>query len=479
MTEDDSERFERADETVDVRRALSFTRRMLHYWPTLLISLALAAVAAAFLLYWLRPSYRSETVILYSQGVSSTDPSEQGSPRNATARLKELLLSRRELARIINQFGLYPDVREHYGADDAVDEFKRHLEFRAPGGDTFSIAFQGGSPSEAQSVTAALAKMVIEGDAKLRKTQVEFSRNFLTTEKNSRAETLKEAEQRLATFMAEHKRFALDTTPLAAGAAIRATMPNAAPSALPPVTQRWSTRSVAPAPRGAAPGQPAPAGAPAGGGQDAGERARAVAALAAARANLAEQLARFTPAHPDVRAAQGTVDRATERLEALGPEPRPVPVAAAPAAAPAPVRSQPAGGRAVSPVPSPASAVAAGAESRDEVVKLETEWLRFTRAVTEARQRLDQVESALFKADIQANSESSGSGVQITVIDPAYLPQRPLGLPRSVIVAACLVAGIFFGLIAAALRAAFDDRVLEARDLGPKIPILVEVPRLS
>jgi hypothetical protein len=36
-----------------------------------------------------------------------------------------------------------------------------------------------------------------------------------------------------------------------------------------------------------------------------------------------------------------------------------------------------------------------------------------------------------------------------------------------------------FGLIAAALRAAFDDRILEARDLGRKVPMLVQVPRLA
>lgn len=477
MTEEESESFERTEETVDVKRFVRFTRRMLHFWPMLLVSLALAAAAAAVLLYWLRPNYRSETVILYSQGVSSTDPSEQGGPRNATARLKELLLSRRELSRIVNQYGLYPDVRENYGADDAVDELKRHLEFRAPGGDTFSIAFQGRSPTEAQSVTAALAKMVIEGDSKLRKSQTEFARNFLFTEKTNKADALKEAEQRLAAFMAEHKRFALDTTPLAAGAAIRATLPGMAPSATPPVAQRWSRGAPAPA-RPVTPGQAAaPAGLPS---EDAAERARAVAALAAARANLAEQSARFTPAHPDVRAAQGAVDRAMARLEALGPEPRPVPVAAA-APAPAPVKvdtTRASRAPVVAPAPS-APVAAASADSHEDVVKLETEWLKLTRAVTEARQRLDQVEAALFKADIQASSERTGSGVQITVIDPAYLPQRPLGLPRSVIVAACLVAGIVFGLIATALRAAFDDRILEARDVGGKTPLLVEVPRLS
>jgi hypothetical protein len=212
-----------------------------------------------------------------------------------------------------------------------------------------------------------------------------------------------------------------------------------------------------------------------------------MAALAAARANLSEQLGRFTPAHPDVRAAQGAVERATARLQALGTEPRPAPVVTAnPAPRPAPksvrtpARAEP---PIVTPVEGPVSAasaaVAAAANGRDDLVKLETEWLKLTRAVTEARQRLDQVEAAFFKADIQANSERSGSGVQISVIDPAYLPQRPLGMPRWLIVASCLGVGLVFGLFAAGLRAAFDDRILEERDLEATTAALAEIPRLS
>lgn len=479
MTEERVEASESSESAFEVRRLLGFLRRMRHHWPTFLLALALSAGVAGALALWFSPAYRSETVILYSQGVSSVDPTEQGAPRNATARLKELLFSRRELSRIVNRFGLYPAVRESYGIEDAVDELKRHVEFRAPGGDTFSIAFQGGSPGQARDVTAALAKLVIDGDAALRKTQLEFVRNFLVAEKTSKADVLREAEQRLASFMAEHKRFALDTTPLAAGAAIRATLAGAAPAASAP--SRWS-RAPASSPELFVPVRPAPLGAGQPVPNDGGERARAVAALAAARANLTEQLGRLTPAHPDVRAAQGAVERATARLQALGPEP------AAPVVQPVPARPRPAppvaaaartdsGAPVVVPLVAPATDKAP-AEGGEDLVKLETEWLKLTRAVTEARQRLDQVESALFKADIQANSERSGSGVQISVIDPAFLPQRPIGMPRMAIVLGCLGVGCVLGLLAVALRAASDDRILEQRDLEETASTLVEVPRL-
>ncbi len=66
---------------------------------------------------------------------------------------------------------------------DAVEELKKRVDFRAPGGDTFSIAFQGSSPNEAQTVTAELARLVIDGDAELRRDQAKVALDFLASER--------------------------------------------------------------------------------------------------------------------------------------------------------------------------------------------------------------------------------------------------------------------------------------------------------
>jgi uncharacterized protein involved in exopolysaccharide biosynthesis len=212
------------------------------------------------------------------------------------------------------------------------------------------------------------------------------------------------------------------------------------------------------------------------------ESARANAAVAAARANLAEQLERYTPAHPDVRAAAAAVERAESRLASLGSSPSAGPVAAAPVVAdasnspPAPAASRP------SSVPARVAATPAAAGSAAparDVVQLETEWLKLTRAVTEARQRQDQVEAALFKADILASSESGARGLSMTVIDPAYLPARPLPPGRALIAALFAAVALVLGVFVALVRAVLDDRIFEARDaLGPA-ELLVEIPRMG
>jgi capsular polysaccharide biosynthesis protein len=466
----------------------AFARRTLRFWRTAIALLALGGFAGAVFLFFRKPTYRSETVILYSEGVRPADDTDRpDTSRSVTVRLKEILMSRSSLDAVVREFDLYPDVRQTKGPIDAVEELRKHVEFRAPGGDTFSIAFVGASPSEAERVTARLAEIVIAQDSDLRKKQALVARDFLETEKRTTESHLRDAEQELAAFMGAHPRFALDATPLVTGAAIRASMgASAASPALPGARSRIFVPPRATTTPGSSASETSRASA--GDGREAGaEEARAAAALAAAQANLAELATRFTAAHPDVRAAQAEMDRSKARLAAAtaavvaAPKPQ---VASAPAQAPAspppalPPRQVPV----VTPVGDSVGAPPANAAPRPaehDVVALETDWVKLTRGVTEARQHQDQVEGALFKANIAVSSESGGHGVQVTMIDPAFLPQSAMPPGRAVIAAMFLGVSLLLGFICAALRAFLDDRVYDGRDVARLTEILAEVPRAS
>jgi uncharacterized protein involved in exopolysaccharide biosynthesis len=439
----------------------------------------LGAAGAAIFLQVRTPSYRSETVILYSEGVRlSQDEDLPANARSVTVRLKEILLSRATLDSVVREFDLYPETRQKQGAVDAVEELRKHVEFRAPGGDTFSIAFTGSSPTQAQAVTARLAALVIEQDSDLRKKQATLTRDFLKKEKVATEARLKYAETKLASFLVENPRFALDLTPLQTGAAIRANMgsqPSAPRAAAGPPIARGPLVVPPPASSGTSPSPPMPR-------PDAAEAReslqRANAAFAAARANLADLSERFTPAHPDVRAAQNEVERARTRLALASAQV--TPEAPPPVAMPAPRPAQ-------APPPKwvPRASTGASAPAKAErpperdVVALETEWVKLTRSVTEARKRQDDVESALFKANTAVASENAGHGVQVTTIDPAYLPQSAVPPGRMLIVALFLAAALLMGVSLAAFKAWADDSVQSARDLGRFGKLLVEVPRAS
>ena len=474
------------DAREQVARLTAFCRRAVRFWRFPVILVVVGGIACAAFLTIRRPAYRSETVVLYSEGVRSADDAERpDTSRSVTVRLKEILMSRGALDSVGHEFDLYPDIRQTRGPVDAVEELRKHIEFRAPGGDTFSIAFTGDSPAQAQHVTARLAEIVIGQDSDLRKKRALVTRDFLEIEERRTEADLRDKEQALASFMGAHPRFAFDVTPLATGAAIRASLGSSPTGAQPgAAAPRWRISS------GAGDVSASPSSAASTTGQHervvTAEEARATAALAAARTNLTDLASRFTPAHPDVRAAQAEVERATSRLAATNtiadsargdaagaPVARAAEVASATlpsaAARPQPVFTrQPAASRTTVP----------GSEGSG-VVALETEWVKLTRGVTEARQHQDQVEAALFKANIAASSESGGHGVQVTMIDSAFLPQNSVPPGRTMIAAIFAAMSLLLGALGAIVRAVLDDRVYDGRDLSGLSEVLVEVPRAS
>jgi hypothetical protein len=176
------------------------------------------------------------------------------------------------------------------------------------------------------------------------------------------------------------------------------------------------------------------------------------------------------------------VQRATERLASLtagagspaaAPDPASVAVPAPTQNVTAPTRSVPAPRPAMAPSPSPALA----SEHSQSLVTLETDWQKLTRTVTEARQRLDQIEAQLFRADIEVSSESGGRAVQVNVIDPAFLPRRPMPPGRGTLALIFLAAASALGVVGALLFAAFNERIFSARDAVAITEVLVEVPK--
>ena len=462
--------------------ARAFLRRALRAWRTAFSVLFIGCLACLAFLLLRHPAFRSETVLLYSAAGKLGEDSDRLEPtRSVTARLKEILMSRASLDGLVQKFDLYPEIRRARGPVDAAEELRKHIEFRASGGDTFSIAFTGTSATEAQAVTARLAEMVIEQDSDLRRKQAATVRDFLESERSSTEQGLKDAELALASFIAAHPRFALDATPLATGAAIRASLgaPAQAQASAPGGVRTGLLSGVPRVPSIVVEGADQSSSTESRAGRETvAERARAKAALAAARANLTDLAARFTPMHPDVRAAQADVERATVRL------------AAADAAAASGERSSSAEGTprpaAASPppgaVPSAGGAVVAkrsGADtshSERDVVTLETEWVRLTRLATEARQHQDQIEAALFKANIATSSEK-GDGFEVAVIDPAFLPETAVPPGRAAIAAMFAAVSVLLALMGAALRALVDDHVYDESDLRELGPVLALVPQ--
>ncbi|MDF2692726.1 MAG: Lipopolysaccharide biosynthesis chain length determinant protein, partial [Labilithrix sp.] len=329
-------------------------------------------------------------------------------------------------------------------------------------------------------------------EAVVRRTeQAKVLKDFLDAESERNKTELKNKEADLAKFLALHPEFAPPPgTPLG-------TMPTARPAgqatrpAEDPAILALEARAARIERQLKGPGAPAPTPtsvptADPGPLPDSPE-------LVAARRDLAEKLTRYTDKHPDVIAAKNRV-RAAEAAQAAARAAQPAPTPVQPA--PAPPEDQ----RALSPEEQAAlkkqlaqivneiairRAVLKGGSAptsptAESPVSLEVEYRRLLHEVTETRDRQRQLDEKQFKAAITASSVMSDRNIQVSVLDPAFLPSHAISQPRSQMLMVGFAIGIFLAIIVAFVSARLDDRIHDRVDLEVLdiLPVVGVIPRL-
>lgn len=477
---------------VELARLLGILRRAIFNWKPSAFIIAIGLMAGVGFAVLRKPSYRSETIVIYRQGVKLNEE-RGGVSLTLGARLEEMLKARARLEGLIEELALYEKLKQQKGVSDAIEEFRKDIQFKARSTDTFAIAYKGPDPEQVQRVTARLAQTLIEENQRLRVEQAKVQTEFLAAEK-TRAETeLKSKERQLAQFLSEHPEFALDQNASASGVAVRAREREAAKDGMRDSSldalRRQSMRLDA-----AISGETsvyATSDAPADPEAEAA-RASAESALSSARSDLNAKRNTLTDQHPDVIAAKNRVSAAEKALqdaEAKVAASRLQNTAAAgakldPEAAKQKLRDKkrkidaeiaqrekPKG------TEEKAATPAAANEEATSIVGLETSWARLSRDVSEARDQMTQLERNYFRAQIEASSSLGGYSDQVVVLDPAFMPTRPEPPGKSLIV--IIAGGLSFvvAMIVALLRALLDRRIYEEADLARIAPILAVVPR--
>jgi uncharacterized protein involved in exopolysaccharide biosynthesis len=483
-------------------RIFSIIKRATRFWAAgLAVLVAGGAISVAVAV--LKPRvYKSETLMLFREGIRSSDlggPDSGGDPaRKLGLKLKEMVFSRTSLAKIIDEFKLYPKIMDDRGYVDAVDEMRTHIAFRVKDGDTFGLSFEGEDPRRVQAVTARLAEMLMGENTKTRSEQAEVTKEFLDAEKTRAEGELKEKETNLAKFLSKHPEFAKETVAPGAGGAgtaFRATASKAAAAgttrdptllALEREASRIQERLGVPMKKktvGESQADP----------RLVAERQAAESEVQQAQRDVADKLAQFTEQHPDVRAAKSRLKGAEGRLrkaqEAI--------TADLAGAAAKKVQSDDDEGiidrgtleaqlRKVQDEISQHKAKQKAKEGPTEVssgaqwiVALETEWTRLNREVSEARERNQQLQDKQFKASMAESAAASGRNAQMVVIDPAYKPTHPAKLGRTVIVGVGVGASFAIMLFLLIGLALLDDRLYDRVDIErlELLPLIGVVPR--
>lgn len=485
-----------------LQRVTLLARRAPAFWRGALVLSSFVFALGIVSILRLPRIYQSETVVLVRDAIR-TDPNDD-SPRVQAQRLgpkvKDLLLARSRLEKVIQDLGLYDDVVERFGMLDAVEEMRTQIGFRARDSDMFVISFQSQDRDLAQRVTAYLAESMIDEFVRDNVNRARIARDFLADEEKRAEQELEDKGRALAAFLANHPQFAWDPTRgFPSGPAqvpsMGAPLGGSGKTSSDPelsTLQRERARLEEKLAAGAAQNDFGKSG-PLRLLEEA--RSKAQAALAQAQAELVEKRQKLTEEHPDVIAARnrailagrslGEAETALARAQASVKED---PSYASASNADAKIREQLAAikaaiaarERALSSAGRPNQGAATPKPKAESgAVELETEWQRLVREVSEARSHKEDVANKRARAELAASATASSGSMLMTVIDPAYRPTRPVKPKRMVLGGMTFGLSAMLGVLWAFARVLLDDVIFDATDIEAKgsIRMLVAIPR--
>lgn len=117
--------------------------------------------------------------------------------------ISQQILSRSNLEKIIDQFGLYEDAKDMYLEDKIASMRKRvqvKIERARHGAEAFSIIFTGSEPNRVMRIANTLASYFMDENLKVREAQAVGTSEFLDAELEKTQKRLEDREKRLAEY---------------------------------------------------------------------------------------------------------------------------------------------------------------------------------------------------------------------------------------------------------------------------------------
>lgn len=173
----------------------------------LILGFVILGLAIGVTITWLKVDlYRSETVILIEQQKIPEKyvPSVVGgSTAERVSTMTQLVLSRTNLQKIIEEFLLYPKAIKAEGYEVVIEGLRKNIQIQTKGGgevEAFTISFAHSDPLMAMRVTAKLASQYIDENIKIREQFIEGAMEFLDQELVMAKEALDEKEKALSEY---------------------------------------------------------------------------------------------------------------------------------------------------------------------------------------------------------------------------------------------------------------------------------------
>jgi succinoglycan biosynthesis transport protein ExoP len=508
---------------------------------------ALVVLVVAVLVAWLLPSvYESSSTILIEEQQIPQEFVRSTVTGFADQRIQSLtqqILSRVKLWEIIQQFDLYPELREKLTREEIIAKMREGIKLDTISAEmasdkrkkprptnqpevtiAFSIAYRGKSPGTVQKVAGTLASLYLEQNLKTREAQAQSTTQFLETELKQLQERIKDLGDKITAFKGQHEGLLPEQQPFNREQAARLEtdikqMDSAMRSAEDrriyiegqlatvkpdtPLIGATGERVMAPADRLKAL-EVAMADLQSKFsddhpevrkmrreiaelkkmvGQTGGSAAIRRQKLTQLKAELAEKQGKYSDQHPEVKKLKNEIARLEQAPESVSPS-KPVTEPENPAYITLTTQIKAAENETAS-----LRSQQAGLKDKlqmyrqrlEDAPKVEQEYLALTRDYQNASQKHQEVMNKILEARISEGMEEGQKGEKFTLIDPASFPEKPVSPKRRLIFLAGLIMSFGAGIGTVALAEALDHSVKNSDDLArlTGLPVLGSILRIE
>lgn len=473
----------------------------LRYKWLIVVPMIMSSLAAAGLLYYLPNKYRSETVILVvPQRVPESYVRSTVTSRieDRLQSIRQQILSRTRLERIILDFDLYPENRKLTVMEDIVAYMRHQVTVDMVRGDAFVVSYIAEDPALAQKVTERLASLVMDENLRDRAVVAEETNQFIETQLEEARARLETHEKKLEVYRRAH----MGQLPSQAEANMQAvnTLQAQAQGLLDSIARDRDRlfiveREISDMPariEAGAVALPTPTAPPAMDGDGLPIGRSASERLAAARAQLRQFETRLKPEHPDMVRIKSII----RDLELKSADEKRAEVKT----------GEPAG------TPPPSQAAIREAQLRDEramltrqITQKDAQIAAITTQIASYQSRLDAaptresemialmrdyetlktVYTDLLKkredSKVASNLEQRQISEQFKILDPANRPELPFSPNRPLIAAAGLAGGLGMGIALVLLLELRDKSFRSDTDIQQALglPVLAMIPHMS
>lgn len=435
----------------------------------MIISLCMAIILALVL----PKSYLSSTLILVEPQQVPTEyvrATVSGSVEDRLSTIRQQILSRSLLQRIIDEFHLYQDQIGRTPTETIIESMRQKITIETVKGknvDAFTISYIGNDPATTMKVTNALASLFIEENLKIREKRVKGTTTFLGDELQQLKVKLERHEREIGTFKQRHmgalpgqmeaNLHTLDRLQLQLQT-ISTALREAENRRL-MIGQMAQDQSKAAVPPG---------------GMVIDSRLTQLQML---QNRLITLRAEYTENYPDIAATKQEIEQLESRLQGEVSQANGS-AAGKPSSLRPPSLDQEVA-RLQAEQQSLLDQIKLYQERVEETPKREQELAGLMRDYENTKRNYDSLLSKESDAKISENLEKRQKGEQFRVIDPAYFPEKPSSLSLRILLALGVILGVGIGGGLTVIIEYLDTSIKRAEELEAQfgLPVLGVIPK--